>query len=355
MNINFYIHPENINLNWYEKVPTTEDIFPSFFYLFFLPKNLKIKFLDNLDEDDKEIYKEILNISPIISKNIKSSDFIIIEPFYYSDNLLDSLVKNKKYIDESIKLNKKILLFCGDTNSNDFIPKNLPKNIILFTAGGTYFNNQNIIGLPTLSKDYFDGYFLNKKVLSISFCGILWSCSLRHKVIDILKRSTYSDFIIRDDWGGYDKFYYRQNSDRYFITVPPEKTKKQEFVENIKNNLYGLCIRGDENFSYRLSEVLMMGRIPIIIDTKCILPFKNLIPYEKNCIIINLNNLDNMIEIVEKYHNSHTEEQLLKIQKENRDIWLKYFTPTGAFRTTIKILEQIKKREGLKDFTYSYV
>jgi len=355
MDINFYIHPENINLDWYEKVPTTEDIFPSFFYLFFLPKSLKIKFLNQLDDGDKDIYQEILNISPNISKNIKSCDFILTKPFYSSDNLLHSLIKNKKYIDESIKLNKKILFFCGDTNSNDFIPKNLPKNIILFTAGGSYFSNENILGLPTLSKDNFDGYFLNKKVLSISFCGILWSCTLRYKVINILQKTTYSDFIIRDDWGGYDKFYYSTNSDKYFITVPPEKNKKQEFIENIKNNLYGLCVRGDENFSYRLGEVLMMGRIPIIINTKCILPFKNLIPYEKNFIVVNLNELDNMIKIIEKYHNSHTEEELLKIQKENRSIWLKYFTPVGAFSSTLKILQEKLKNNKFNKFNYNYV
>lgn len=347
MNINFHIHPENINLDWFERIPLTNDTFHSFFYLFFLPEKLKIDFLERICEDEKCVYEDILNVSPKLCNNINDSDFIILKPFNFYNNLITSLNINKIYLEEAIKLNKKILLFYGD--DDDYIPLDLPKNVILFTASGFLSKNQNIYGLPTFSKDYFRGKFLSKK-LSISFCGV-FSNKIRVQTIEYIDKE-YSNFIIRDKWGGYVDEYYKKNFGKYFFTVPPERKKKKEFIKNIQDNLYGLCIRGGGNFSYRLGEVLMMGRIPIIIDTKCILPFRNFIPYEKNCIVINYKDINNINNLVEKYHNSHTEEELLKIQKENRTIWLKYFTPVGAFSSTLKILQEELKNSK---FNYNYV
>jgi hypothetical protein len=352
MTLNFYIHPENINLNWFEKIPLTNDTFHSFFYLFFLPNKLKINFLDNIYYEENLVYSEILSISPQICKNINESDFIIVKPFHFYENLTNSLKKIAKYIEEAIILDKKILLFYGD--DDDHIPPNLPKNIILFTAAGFSSCNKNIYGLPTFSKDYFNGYFLEKKSLSISFCGMV-NNPIRFKVVEKLINLNYTNFIIRSEWGGYEKEYYQENFGKYFFTVPPEKIKKQQFIENIRNNLYGVCVRGAGNFSYRLGEVLMMGRIPIIIDTNCILPFREYIPYEKNCIIVNYKNLDNMIDVIQNYHNSHTKEELLNIQKENRNIWLKYFTPKGAFGATLKILECNFKNNNINTFNFNYV
>jgi hypothetical protein len=92
------------------------------------------------------------------------------------------------------------------------------------------------------------------------------------------------DFIINNEWGNLDD---------------PLK-----FYKNIKNSLYGLCVRGGGNFSFRLGEVLMMGRIPILIDTDCILPFPDLIPYDTNFIRIPIEKIDDMVNIIEKYHES---------------------------------------------------
>lgn len=117
--------------------------------------------------------------------------------------------------------------------------------------------------------------------------------------------------------------------------------------------MYGLCVRGAGNFSYRLGEVFMMGRIPIIIDTNCIFPFRQYIPYEKNCIVVNYKNIDSINRIIEEFHNSHTEEELVEIQKENRNIWFKYFTPVGAFNSTLELLQ--KELNNSNKFSFNYV
>lgn len=335
--MNFYIDPENINLNWFEKIPLVNDTFHAFFYLHFLPKKLKVEFLNRIYYKDQVVYKDILNLNMELCSDIKSSDFILTNPFNFYDPFEISFEKNKKNIQEAIQLNKKIILFYGDDDNN--IPKNLHKNIILFTSSGFNSNSKNIFGLPTFSVDYFYEEYLNTDKLSISFCGVI-NNNIRKIIIKKLSKNKYSDFLIRNDWGGYTKDYYGKNYGKYFFTVPPSEKSKLQFIENIKNNLYGLCIRGAGNFSYRLGEVFMMGRIPILIDTDCILPFRDYISYEKNTVYVNHKDIDNIEKIIENYHHSRSKEELINIQKENRKIWLKYFTVKGAFSSTLKLIDR---------------
>jgi hypothetical protein len=120
------------------------------------------------------------------------------------------------------------------------------------------------------------------------------------------------------------------------------KKSQEEYFANIENNLYTLCIRGGGNFSFRLSETFMMGRIPVLIDTDCLLPFDHIIPYQKNTVYVTKENSDNFNQIdkvIREFHNSHSEQELLDIQKQNRKIWENYFTVTGAFYNTLEIIK----------------
>ena len=53
-----------------------------------------------------------------------------------------------------------------------------------------------------------------------------------------------------------------------------------DYLLNLINNAFTICIRGAGNFSYRLYETLMMGRIPLIINTNQVFPFENIINYD---------------------------------------------------------------------------
>src|SRR5205823_99398 len=48
---------------------------------------------------------------------------------------------------------------------------------------------------------------------------------------------------------------------------------RQEFVDNLLGGDYALCVRGAGNFSYRFYEALSAGRIPVLVDTDCVLPY----------------------------------------------------------------------------------
>ena len=116
-----------------------------------------------------------------------------------------------------------------------------------------------------------------------------------------------------------------------------KKKAVSDFHDNIKNNIFTFCYRGAGNFSYRFYQTLMMGRIPILINTDCVFPFENKYNLNDLGVIIDEKDLlnekiDLINEIVDYYNNTN----LLKIQKQNRKIWEEYFSPLGFSKYLIK-------------------
>jgi len=59
------------------------------------------------------------------------------------------------------------------------------------------------------------------------------------------------------------------------------KQMRLEFLQNMIGSDYVFCCRGAGNFSYRLYEALCCGRIPVFIDTDCVLPYDFMIDWKK--------------------------------------------------------------------------
>jgi hypothetical protein len=96
----------------------------------------------------------------------------------------------------------------------------------------------------------------------------------------------------------------------YFI-LPDEVKKRQkaEYIQNIQDNAYILVVRGDDNSSYRLWEVMSAGRIPIIIDTNQQFPNLGDLKWEDFSIIVPYSELYRLGEIVQEFHDSMSDEE----------------------------------------------
>ena len=173
-------------------------------------------------------------------------------------------------------------------------------------------SEENILGLPTFSRDGFRGVFLGKESPHLSFCGCPRTHKIREDVISFLLDKKISEFIIRDT-------FHAKGIDPHVAW--------EDFVQNMQSSLYALCVRGTGNFSYRLGEAFMMGRVPVILDTDMLLPFENILPYKDNCIMVSQK--EDIENEIFNFHDSHSENELLNIQKNNREVWKKYFTPIG--------------------------
>ena len=90
----------------------------------------------------------------------------------------------------------------------------------------------------------------------------------------------------------------------FFNNSPEIKARyRLEYIKNIQDNAYQLCVRGDENCSYRFYEVMSAGRIPVIIDTSMRLPNLSRMNWEDFCVIIPFHKIDEIGERITAFHN----------------------------------------------------
>ena len=92
-----------------------------------------------------------------------------------------------------------------------------------------------------------------------------------------------------------------------------------------------LCARGAGNFSYRLYETLSCGRIPVFVDTDCVLPYDFLVDWREHCIWIDEGEIDRAGERVAEFHEGLTEKAFADLQRSCRRFWEEYIRPEGFF------------------------
>lgn len=106
---------------------------------------------------------------------------------------------------------------------------------------------------------------------------------------------------------------------------------RREFVENLRRSDYVLCARGGGNFSYRLYEALSAGRIPLFVDTDCVLPFEDEIDWRSLCVWVDASEVGTAADAVAEFHARLGPEGFERAQRECRRIWDEYLSPHGFF------------------------
>jgi hypothetical protein len=151
--------------------------------------------------------------------------------------------------------------------------------------------------------------------------------SLRQRALDRLEssRKVEANFIARTQiWGGAATGSAQWDADR-------RAAVRREYLDNILTSDYCLSLRGKGNYSFRLYEVFAMGRIPLFIDTDCVLPFEDEIDYRKQCCWLDQSDLARVDEIVAQFHADRSDDELQQLQHENRKIWEDYLSPSAIY------------------------
>ena len=295
-------------------------------------------------------------------ENIEDSDICLLPMawnYYLNTNQVD---KAKKIIHMAQSENKKILVWVkGDYFIS--IP-NYDHLISMYYSTYQSKSTDNTVPLPVIIRDPLSFLELDTISLrafnttpSIGFCGqadsnmiissiktarLAWKnikyfshlskfypgtltppTYLRKKALNILDKTDkiITDFIPRDRYMG------GESKNKCAI-----KRLKKDFFQNIENTDYTLCIRGTGNFSARLYETLALGRIPVFINTDCILPFNNEIDWKKHLVWVEINEINNIEEKIYTFHDSLTHNSFQLLQEENRMLWEKYFKFSGFFK-----------------------
>ena len=106
---------------------------------------------------------------------------------------------------------------------------------------------------------------------------------------------------------------------------------RREFVDNVLGTDYTLCVRGGGNFSLRFYEALALGRIPVLIDTDCLVPYRARVDWPRYIPWIDARDLDQAPQIVADFHARLSPEGFRELQHECRQLWVDRLSPDGFF------------------------
>jgi len=305
----------------------------------------------------------------IVKNEYESDYFLLPYSWIYYINTNTTYYANE-YIIKANKINKKILIWV--TGDYDY---SLPQmdNIIALHIG-PYKSRQNIftIVLPVIINDpaklieQEEISVLDRELIPIvGFCGHVDSnpfISFMKMLFLLVKNILFKIFLLKyypgpilpptylrknildelDKVGRIKTNFIRRDKYQGGIVKNNENLAvlRTEFYNNIEESNYTISIRGTGNYSARFYETLAMGRIPIFINSDCILNFSDLINWKEHIILIEKDEICNMESKVLEFHNNHNQESFKTLQHFNRKIWEKYFSFQGFFNQLIIYLNK---------------
>lgn len=116
-----------------------------------------------------------------------------------------------------------------------------------------------------------------------------------------------------------------------------EEDNRQEFVHNLLESDYALCVRGDANSSVRFYEALSLGKIPLFLDTACVLPLEDRINYRDFSVFVDWRDTDRIGDILAAFHAQVSPEKFEDMQRQARQ----------AFREHLRMDSFAKELAGL--------
>lgn len=121
-------------------------------------------------------------------------------------------------------------------------------------------------------------------------------------------------------------------------TPEEQRIKTSEFYRNMLESDYVLCVRGNGNFSKRFYETLSMGRIPVFVNTDCVLPFDNIIDWKKYCIWVEESEVGMIATKVAEFHNMISDQEFQNLQLSCRHLWEEYLNIYGELKNMSNII-----------------
>jgi Exostosin family len=149
----------------------------------------------------------------------------------------------------------------------------------------------------------------------------------RAEALDAASRSRelQTNFIFRDAW-----FNGAFKGGR-FDGALMERSRRQ-YVENMLASDYVLCTRGGGNYSIRFYETLSSGRIPVFVNTDCVLPFGEWIDWKQYCVWVEGHEVSRVAERIAEFHESLSPAEFKDRQRACRRLWEEWLSPYGFYK-----------------------
>jgi hypothetical protein len=161
------------------------------------------------------------------------------------------------------------------------------------------------------------------------------SKNLPQQVIPTTYRRAQLLKICMDDEAIETNFIFRK---KYFggaLTDTQKQKTTKEFYDNLRDSQYVLCFRGAGNFSVRFYEAMAMGRIPVFINTDCLVPLEDTLRWKQHVVWIEYKERHRIADKIKEFHQNMDAAQFIHLQKENRKLWEKKLTLGGFFKAQL--------------------
>lgn len=119
------------------------------------------------------------------------------------------------------------------------------------------------------------------------------------------------------------------SSHKKTVFLPPEQLRR-EYIENMMNSDLALIVKGDANFSFRFYEALSLGRVPVFVNTDCVLPLEDKIDYQKFVLFVDYQDLSQIGQRIKEFWNKISNEEFQAMQHLARQTFEQYLE-IGAF------------------------
>jgi hypothetical protein len=309
-----------------------------------------------------KIGKSIFQLS-----SLEKADVAIVPLNWAEVETLETKLQLVKFLEKAQQAGKQTINFFGGDHSYT----NLPTHCDLIFRQSMYasIRKQNDFAMPAWGEDFIKNYFNNQIVLrqkqlkpTIGFCGFSANISLktyaksilykteklfhkqqvpkynighifRLKTLPVLSKSSLvkTNFIVRNQ-----PFFNEKNPGF-------QRLVRKEYIQNMIESDYIFCCRGYGNFSFRFYEALSCGRIPVFVNSNCVLPYDFEIDWKKYCVWVEENELSLIAEKVAEFHEQLQPQEFLDLQSECRRIWEQRLSPEGFYSNLYRHLSLVSR------------
>lgn len=299
----------------------------------------------------REIMAQYREPFSVLARRVEEADFFAV-PYEYFEVLhcAPEYLKGVYALAKSVR--KKVLLF----DYTDYVERKteLPEHAILFRVSVyRHHKKNNEIVMPYFVEDVGRAYGILPKekggTPSVGYCGqssfssvvrrcratAKWCLSYfllllrfdtepsvhrrgifwRMSALKMLRRAgaITCDFIDRQF---YSLHWKSGNFDPAVV--------RREYVENLRAADLALCVRGDANASQRFYEALSASRVPLFLDTDCVLPLEEVIDYDRIMLRVPWRELATLPERVRAWFETESAASFLERERRAREVYEKY-------------------------------
>ncbi|MFN8528519.1 MAG: exostosin family protein [Anaerolineae bacterium] len=201
----------------------------------------------------------------------------------------------------------------------------------------------------------------------VGFCGnahITWKKTLKHAAKSVLRRvnglPVYPDpsrlrthalqflsatpglktnYVLRS---GYYGGAAAISSDDHAGEAQHYDRIRAEYLQNMTESDYVPCIRGAGNYSLRFYETMRGGRIPIFINTDCVLPYREFVDWKSLMVWVEQSDIARIGERVLAFHNALSPNDYVDLQARIHQAWEEWLSPHGFYQHLPMVLEQFR-------------